>query len=421
MSLDFCEIEIISGNGGDGAISFLREKYIPNGGPDGGNGGDGGSIIIKSNNNLNSLSHIENNKKIIAKNGENGSGNNKHGKDAENIILEVPVGTIVLDEKNNVLCDLNKNDYSFIIAKGGKGGKGNCYFKNSRIKSPKIAEKGYSGEHKKIFLQLKFIADIGLLGLPNAGKSTFLSVVTNAKPKIGNYPFTTISPNIGALKYNENKYLIADLPGIIENAHQGKGLGHIFLQHLKRCKAMIFLISVEDDDPFKSYEIIINELKKYNKTFLKKKIITVLSKNDLKNTENKKKYLENKIKKKIFSISSLTKDGINNLLQECIKILKTTKNKTIIEKNYIANENDSIFKIQKIKSNEWLIISEIILKKYLIKKQFSNNIFDNNKNISKLLSIMKKFSVIKQLKKLGAKENDIIHFGNITFSLNYHN
>lgn len=415
MPFDFCKIEVISGNGGDGAISFLREKFIPNGGPDGGDGGNGGSIIIKSNNNLNSLFHIENNKKIVAKNGENGAGNSKHGKDAEDIILEVPVGTVILDEDNNVLCDLNKNNYSFAVAIGGKGGKGNCYFKNSRIKSPKIAEKGYSGEHKKIILQLKFIADIGLLGLPNAGKSTFLSVVTNAKPKIDNYPFTTISPNIGILENRKNKYVITDLPGIIEGAHKGKGLGHIFLQHLKRCKIIIFLISMEDSDPFNSYNIINTELKKYDKSFLKKKIIIVASKNDVKNAENKRKYLEKKVNKEVLSISSITKNGIDSLLQKCEKILKTIKQKKTIVKNYIANENDSIFKIQKIKDNEWLVISEVILKKYLIKKQYSNNY--QNENITKLISMMNKFLVIKQLKKLGAKENDIIHFGNISFFL----
>ncbi|MBP5301306.1 MAG: GTPase ObgE [Bacilli bacterium] len=408
MSAYYCEIELIAGNGGNGSASFRHEKFLPNGGPDGGDGGCGGSIIIKSNSNIKSLINIRNNEKIIADNGENGLKKNKHGKNAENIILEVPVGTVVFDEKNNILCDLSRNNFSFVAAAGGRGGRGNCHFKNSRIKAPKIAEKGELGEHKKLLLQLKIIADIGLLGMPNAGKSTLLSKITNAKPKIDDYPFTTLSPNIGVLTY-DNKFLVADLPGIIKDAHKGKGLGHLFLQHLERCKIIIFLISMEDDDPIKTYNTIIDELKKYNKLFFKKKIIIVASKMDLPNTNNKKIFLEKKINKKIFPISSITNFGINELLKECIKILRHLKNKSVITKNYVVNNNDNAFRIKKIGKNEWQIICNDHIRKYLIQK------YSSCKKIENFILILKKMGIIQYLKSSNAKPNDVVNFENIKF------
>ena len=313
--IDKVEITVKSGDGGNGIVHFRHEKYINKGGPDGGDGGRGGDIIFKTNNQLSTLVNLRYTHHVVAKNGENGGKNNCTGHDAEDVIIEVPNGTIIYDKNtNDILADLIKDD-SYTI-KGGKGGLGNTHFKSPTNQTPRYATNGQKGISLELILELSLLADVGLVGFPNAGKSTLLSVLTNAKPKIGDYPFTTITPQLGVLKYKSNKEcVIADFPGIIENAHLGKGLGNRFLQHIKRVKLIIFLIDI-DDNISNTLNILKQELHKYNSEMSKLPYLVCVSKCD-KYVEDKSKFNNNKC----IYISSFSKVGINNLIENIFKIL----------------------------------------------------------------------------------------------------
>ena len=264
-------------------VAFLREKFRPKGGPSGGDGGNGGNIIIKTDSNLSTLNDLTYNKKYIAKNGANGQGKNMHGKNGLDVILKVPVGTLVKDvETDRVLVDLDKNDITYIVAKGGNGGFGNARFKTQRNTAPRIANDGQKGEEKKIDLELKILADIGLVGFPNAGKSTLISKISNAKPRIADYPFTTLVPNLGIVKYHDYKsFVVADIPGLIRGASSGKGLGIQFLKHIERTKVLAFLIDASVENIEKEYKVLLKELENYSKSLLKKPRILLITKIDL--------------------------------------------------------------------------------------------------------------------------------------------
>ena len=262
--LDEVKIYISSGNGGPGCISFRREANVPKGGPDGGNGGDGGNVIIKTVDNLNTLIDYRYKQHFKAKSGQHGMGKNRNGHNADDIILKVPFGTEILNEDKNVkLADLVDKDDNIILAKGGIGGKGNAFFKSSTNQSPRHAQPGEKGEEKTIWLRLKLIADVGLVGLPNAGKSTFLSKISSSRPKIADYPFTTLYPNLGVNRTDDKEFVVADIPGLIEDAHIGKGLGHKFLGHIERCKVLLHLIDITNENIMESFHVIENELKAY--------------------------------------------------------------------------------------------------------------------------------------------------------------
>tara|TARA_B100001029_G_scaffold41710_1_gene32477 strand:+ start:1565 stop:2548 length:984 start_codon:yes stop_codon:yes gene_type:complete len=280
--LDQAKIYIKAGNGGSGSASFRREKYIEFGGPDGGDGGDGGSIVLEAERNLNTLIDFRYRQHFKAESGKPGSKKNKTGGSGKNLILKVPVGTQIYEEDNNTLIyDLTKNNEKFVVATGGKGGLGNTRFKSSTNRSPRKKTAGKMGEEFWIWLQLKVIADVGIIGLPNAGKSSFLSKCTRARPKIANYPFTTINPNLGVLNYNYKEIVLADIPGLIEGSHKGIGLGDKFLRHIERCKTLIHLIDISDKNILNNYLKIRNELSKYDKKILRKKEIIILNKSDL--------------------------------------------------------------------------------------------------------------------------------------------
>ena len=280
--LDQVKIYVKAGNGGDGSPSFRREKFIEYGGPDGGDGGSGGSVILKSEQNLNTLIDYRYQQHHKAKRGENGSGQNRTGKGGEDLILKVPLGTQVFEEDNKTLIyDFTKIGEEFIAASGGRGGLGNTRFKSSTNRAPRKYTKGTLGEEFTIWLQLKTIADIGIIGLPNAGKSSLLAAITNANPKIANYQFTTLNPNLGVASYDDKEITIADIPGLVEGAHKGTGLGIQFLKHIERCKSLLHMIDVTNDDLKKSYKQIKNELKKYNTKLSKKRELVVLNKVDL--------------------------------------------------------------------------------------------------------------------------------------------
>ena len=310
--LDQVKIYVKAGDGGDGSPSFRREKFIEYGGPDGGDGGKGGSVILKSERNLNTLIDYRYQQHHKAERGENGMGQNRTGKSGENLILKVPLGTQVFEEDNKTLIyDFTKPGEEFIAATGGKGGLGNTRFKTSTNRAPRKFTKGLYGEEFTICLQLKTIADIGIVGLPNAGKSSLLASITNANPKIANYQFTTLNPNLGVASYDNKEITIADIPGLIEGAHEGTGLGIKFLRHIERCKTILHLIDITVKDIEKAYDQVKNELFSYSPELIKKKELIVLNKVDLVEHEFAKEIINNfskKTNKEILLLSTLDKN-----------------------------------------------------------------------------------------------------------------
>ena len=315
--LDQAKIFVKAGDGGSGSASFRREKFIEFGGPDGGDGGNGGSIICIAEENLNTLIDYRFQQHFKAEKGQSGMGKKKTGKAGKDLILKVPVGTQIFEEDNNTLIDdLKKTKQKINIAKGGKGGLGNVRFKSSTNRAPRKKTDGDKGENFWIWLQLKVIADIGIIGMPNAGKSSLLSVLTKAKPKIANYPFTTLNPNLGVTSYSNKEVTLADIPGIVEGAHQGVGLGYKFLRHVERCKSLIHLIDITENNMVKNYIKIREELSKYNYNLAKKKEIIVFNKTDIINSneiEKKINLFKRKIKKNTYQISTLQKKGLTSL------------------------------------------------------------------------------------------------------------
>ena len=320
--LDQVKIYIKAGNGGDGSPSFRREKFIEFGGPDGGDGGKGGSIILKSEQNLNTLIDFRYQQHHKAQRGENGSGQNRSGKGGKDLILKVPLGTQIFEEDNKTLLyDFTKIGEEFIAASGGKGGLGNTRFKSSTNRAPKRFTKGAIGEEFTIWLQLKTIADIGIIGLPNAGKSSLLAAITNATPKIANYEFTTLNPNLGVVSYDNKEITIADIPGLIEGAHEGTGLGTKFLKHIERCKSILHLIDITNENLNKSYNQVKNELKNYSSQLMKKKELIVLNKTDLMNEETTKKIVKEFSKNKnceVLTLSTIKKESISKIKAKLI-------------------------------------------------------------------------------------------------------
>ena len=321
--LDQVKIYIKAGDGGSGSPSFRREKFIEFGGPDGGDGGKGGSVILVSERNLNTLIDYRYQQHFKAERGGDGKGKNQTGKGGDNLYLKVPIGTQVFEEDNKTLIfDFKKEKEEYTAAIGGKGGFGNTRFKSSTNRAPRKFTKGLKGEDFWIWLQLKTIADIGIIGLPNAGKSSLLASITSANPKIANYKFTTLNPNLGVAVYDDKEITLADIPGLIEGAHKGVGLGTKFLKHIERCKTLLHLIDVTEKDLIRSYKQIRAELGKYSKSLLKKNEIIVLNKIDLidkKNLDSKKKILSEKIKKKIYDLSTLDKSKISKIKSKLLE------------------------------------------------------------------------------------------------------
>ncbi len=321
--LDQVKIFVKAGDGGSGSPSFRREKFIEFGGPDGGDGGKGGSVTLKSEQNLNKLIDFRYQQHFKAERGKDGSGNNKTGRSGENLYLKVPLGTQVFEEDNKTLIyDFKQDDEEFVVALGGKGGFGNTRFKSSTNRAPKKFTKGLKGEEYWIWLQLKTIADIGIIGLPNAGKSSLLASLTRAKPKIANYKFTTLNPNLGVSIYDNKEITLADIPGLIEGAHEGSGLGIKFLKHIERCKTLLHLIDITEEDLIHSYRQVRTELKKYSRELEKKKEIVVFNKIDLINKDEIKYKLtkfKKRIKKNVLLISTLDKTTLSEIKSKLIK------------------------------------------------------------------------------------------------------
>lgn len=423
MFCDEIRIKLIAGKGGNGCMSFRREKYVPKGGPDGGDGGHGGNIIIKVNPNLNTLSNLNARKTYKAPDGVNGKGKNMHGKNGENLILEVPLGTIILNnEKNEQLADLNKEEEQIVIAKGGKGGLGNARFVSSIHQAPKFAENGEPGEEKEIILELKLVADVGLIGLPSAGKSTLISVISNARPKIAAYHFTTLIPNLGLVEMSkfggsqDDSFIVADIPGLIEGASKGKGLGIKFLKHISRTKLLVHIIDGYLENADKAYKTIVQELKEFSKELAKKEEIIVLNKIDLIDKETRQKRLAElqKVtkKRKIFLISGVTKEGLKDLLFEIsnklveirkkeLKIRKTSKITVLkphlekikweIEK-IILKKDHKVFRLKGKRIEQLAIMTDI----------------SNPEGLERMYQYITKFGIKKEIEKKGANFGDYI-------------
>jgi GTP-binding protein len=335
--LDEAKIFIKSGDGGAGCVSFRREKFIPNGGPDGGDGGRGGSIIVKVATGLNTLIDYRYKQHFKAKKGEHGMGKQRYGKSAPDLVLTVPAGTQIFEEdKETLIADLTKPDDVLVLAKGGKGGLGNIHFKSSTNQAPRTATPGGSGEERWVWLKLKLLSDAGLVGLPNAGKSTFLSTVTAAKPKIADYPFTTLTPQLGVVSHADTEFVLADIPGLIEGASEGKGLGTRFLGHVERCGVLLHLLDASSENPLADYRTVRDELNAYGDALITKPEIVALSKVDLLDAKALKavrKKIGDALGFSVLTLSSATRDGVEDALE--------TMHRTILEFRADQAEQDA--------------------------------------------------------------------------------
>ncbi|MCD6375322.1 MAG: GTPase ObgE [Caldisericaceae bacterium] len=322
MFIDYVKIHVIGGHGGSGAVSFRREKFVPKGGPDGGDGGRGGSVILVGNEHLRTLQDYSYHKLYKAKRGQHGMGSNKHGRKGADVILQVPLGTIVKDaETGQILGDIVKPGQKLVVARGGRGGRGNARYATPTHRSPREWEPGQPGEDRWIELELKLIADIGLVGLPNAGKSTLLSRISHARPKIADYPFTTLEPNLGIVAYRDFvNFVVADIPGLIEGAHEGKGLGIQFLKHIERTRALAYLIDSTDPEPQKTFEILYNELASYSPNLVKKPALVVLTKMDLQSEEFSPSKIGNGLP--VVFISAVRGDHLDELKDQFYQLIK---------------------------------------------------------------------------------------------------
>ena len=419
MFTDYTKIIIKSGNGGNGATSFRREKYVAAGGPDGGDGGKGGDVYFKVDKDKNTLIDFRYNKKYKATNGENGSGAKCTGKSGEDIFIGVPIGTIIKDvETGKIIADLSKPEQIELVLKGGRGGRGNQHFATATRQAPRFSEDGEPGIEKEVILELKLLADVGLLGFPNVGKSTFLSTVTDARPKIANYQFTTLEPNLGVVKAKDGtSFVIADIPGIIEGASKGVGLGLQFLRHIERTKLLLHLIDVsgfEGRNPVEDFKVINEELNNYSEKLANRKQIIVATKCDVINEELYKE-LEDLAKEKnmeIFRISSSTGEGIEELLDNVTKTLKTLPTEELYEVEekivYTLEDDKDEFTINR-QNNVFEVTGKAVER--LMRKV---NI-DDNESMYFLHKNLVNFGVEAALKKKGIKEGDIVRIVNYEF------
>ena len=426
MFVDTAKIFIQAGRGGNGAVSFRRELYIEKGGPDGGDGGRGGDVIFRATKDLNTLLNFRYKPELKAKNGESGSKRNKTGKSGEPLIVKVPVGTLV-KRNGEVLADLKFDGEEAIVAWGGDGGFGNAHFKSSVRQTPRVAELGENGETFEADLELKLLADVGLVGFPNAGKSTFLSVVSNARPEIANYAFTTLTPNLGVAEIDGSNLLIADIPGLIEGASEGKGLGDAFLRHVERTSVLLHLIDVYEENPGEKYQIIREELKKYQPELLDRPEIIALTKTEGMDSEMIK-YQVSKIQEKagdvqVFAISSSAHLGIKDVLRALRKEVEefrkfeeeSVKNESEEDIAVISLSQDEINKAWQVEFNEEENIFKVSGEK--IDKFARRTNFMNIHGVNRLRDILRKMGIEHELRRMGAENSSIISISGNQFEL----
>lgn len=413
MFTDYVKIIAKAGNGGDGAVSFRREKYVAAGGPDGGDGGRGGNVYFEVDPDTNTLIDFRYQKKFKAENGKNGEGANRYGRSGEDLTIKVPLGTIVKDaQTGKVLADLSEKGQKELILQGGRGGKGNSHFATSTRQAPRFSQEGEKCEEKEIILELKLLADVGLIGFPNVGKSTLLSVVTDATPKIADYHFTTLEPNLGVVKgeYGDS-FVIADIPGIIEGASQGVGLGIQFLRHIERTRLLLHVIDVsgiEGRNPVKDFEIINEELKKYSEKLSKRKQIIVANKADSMQDENLYLELEKLAKEKgleIYKISAASKQGVKELLARVSEVLKTLPKEDLVEveeikKVYTLEDKEDI--TVKKEGGMYIVCGDVIT------KLMRTVNLEDNESLHYFHRRLNELGVNDRLRSLGIKDGDLV-------------
>lgn len=420
MFVDKAQITVKAGNGGDGSLSFRREKYVDRGGPDGGDGGKGGDVIFEASRNENTLVAFRHNRNLQAEPGQAGSKRRKHGKSGKDYIINVPVGTILLDQDSKILADLTSDGQAVIIANGGRGGFGNAHFISSTRQAPNFAEKGEKTEELKIILELKMIADVGLVGMPNAGKSTLLASVSNARPAIADYPFTTLTPNLGVVDVNRtDSLLMADIPGLIEGAHDGKGLGIEFLKHIERTLVIVHLIDVYSDNVAKDYSVIEKELSAYQVDLTKLPKIVLLTKIDGYDKgllSDKLKQLKQVVDKKtkVMAISSFSKENIKDFVGELQKIVVKERARQLKKQAKKASREMPVFRL-KDAGTSWRITKTpagYLVTGHKIEKFASRTDFSNVQSQQRLLDIMKKMGIIHELVRLKVEAGTKIKIGN---------
>ena len=412
MFTDYVKIIAKAGNGGNGAISFRREKYVAAGGPDGGDGGKGGDIYFEVDPDSNTLIDFRYNKKFKAENGKNGEGAHKYGKSGEDLVIKVPIGTIIRDAQNNkVLADLSEPGQKELILTGGRGGKGNSHFATSTRQAPRFAQDGEKGEEKELILELKLLADVGLIGFPNVGKSTFLSMTTSATPKIADYHFTTLEPNLGVVKTDYgDSFVIADIPGIIEGASEGTGLGLQFLRHIERTRLLLHVIDVSDSEgrnPVQDFHTINEELKKYSEKLSKRKQIIVANKIDVMQDENLYNELEKVAKEnnmEIFKISAATGEGVSELIKHVAEVLKTLPKEDLIE-----IEDRKVYTLED--KDEYTITKEdgmFVVRGEAVERIMRRVNIEDNESLYYFQKSLDNLGVNQKLKEMGIKEGDIV-------------
>lgn len=420
MFADRARIIIQSGKGGNGHISFRREKYVPAGGPDGGDGGRGGDIIFEVSDQVNNLSDYRMRRKFAATNGEEGGKKKCHGKDGQDLVLKVPAGTIIKEaETGQVICDMSGDNKRVVVLHGGKGGLGNMHFATSTMQAPKYAKPGGESKSLEVILELKLLADVGLVGYPNAGKSTLLSRLSNAKPEIANYPFTTLNPILGVVDLpGGGSFVMADIPGIIEGASEGVGLGLEFLRHIERCKVLVHMVDisgVEREDPIEDIKAINNELSKYNEKLVEKPTIIALNKADTRpdEAESIKAKVEDTFHKKTFLISAVTGAGVKELLGEIAKELNEYKDETTVyESTFNPDEffkQDDTFTVEVNEDGEYVVTGP------KIEKMLGFTNLDSEKGFAFFQKFLKEQGILKKLEEMGIQDGDTVKVYDLEF------
>ena len=417
MFVDEALVELYAGDGGDGCLAFRREKYVALGGPCGGNGGNGANIVFEGDTGLNTLIDFKKRRIIKAPHGENGLGKGKYGKNADDVIIKVPLGTVIMNyETNEVIADITKDKEKVIVAKGGKGGRGNMAFATKTNPAPKYAENGEPGEYIKIKLELKLMADVGLVGKPSVGKSTFISKISASKPKIADYPFTTLVPNLGVTKTIDGRsFVVADLPGLIEGASEGSGLGHRFLKHIERTRIIAHLIDMSGitNDPYEDYLTINKELGNFDKTLAEKPQILIASKMDMPDAKENLKKFKEKVNKEIYEMSAIKGEGINEILIKLADLLDETP-KTEIKKE--EPESHIVYKFEEKKpynitkdGETWIISGDEVIKLFKMSR------LDTDEAILRFSNKLRHMGVDDELREKGIKEGDIIKIADYEF------
>ncbi len=418
MFIDVAKIFIKAGDGGDGAVAFHREKYVAAGGPDGGDGGRGGDIVFVADKKLNTLMDFKYKRKYVAENGENGGRNKCTGASASELIIRVPYGTLIRDKQTGLLIKDMSDDKPFVAAKGGRGGWGNQHFATATRQIPRFAKPGEPGEQREIILELKLIADVGLLGYPNVGKSTLLSSVSAARPKIANYHFTTLAPNLGVVApYSDKSFVLADIPGIIEGAASGQGLGTEFLRHIERCRLLVHVVDVsgsEGRDPIEDYKAINHELKNYSETLSSRQQIVAANKIDAADPQSAERFCEyiRSIGLEVYKISAATGEGVKQLLDAVIKKLDTLPATVVFESEYVPQE------IERPKPEQFSIECQDNV--YYVEGGFLANIlksinFDDYESLQYFQRVLRTSGVIDQLEQMGINEGDTVVIYDLEF------